>query len=35
MRLRELEALERVADKARLQVVLGDRGLTDAIVKLV
>ena len=35
MRLRELEVLERVADRANLQVVLGDGGLTDRVVKLV
>lgn len=34
MRLRELEVLERVADKARLQVVLGDRGLAETVVNL-
>jgi regulator of protease activity HflC (stomatin/prohibitin superfamily) len=34
MRLRELEVLEKVADKAKLSVVLGEKGLTDRIVKL-
>jgi regulator of protease activity HflC (stomatin/prohibitin superfamily) len=35
MRLRELEVLEKVADKANLNVVLGEKGLADRIVKLV
>jgi regulator of protease activity HflC (stomatin/prohibitin superfamily) len=35
MRLRELEALEKVAGKANLTVVVGEKGLTDAVVKLV
>ncbi len=34
MRLRELEVLEKVADKANLSVILGESGLTDRIVKL-
>ena len=34
MRLRELEVLEKVADKANLNVILGESGLTDRIVKL-
>ena len=34
MRLRELEALERVTEKANLTVVLGDGGLADKVVKL-
>lgn len=34
MRLRELEVLEKVADKANLTVVLGDGGLSDKVVKL-
>jgi hypothetical protein len=34
MRLRELEVLEKVADKAKLSVILGENGLTDRIVKL-
>ncbi len=34
MRLRELEVLEKVAAKANLNVVLGEKGLTDRIVKL-
>ena len=33
MRLRELEVLEKVADKADLAVVLGDAGLTDRVTK--
>ena len=34
MRLRELEVLEKVADKANLTVVLGEGGLADKVVKL-
>jgi len=34
MRLRELEVLEKVADKANLSVVLGEKGLADRIMKL-
>lgn len=34
MRLRELEVLERVTEKAKLSVVLGDGGLADKVVKL-
>ena len=34
MRLRELEVLERVADKAKLNVILGEQGLVDRVVKL-
>ena len=34
MRLRELEVLEKVAAKANLTVVLGEKGLTDRVVKL-
>jgi regulator of protease activity HflC (stomatin/prohibitin superfamily) len=34
MRLRELEVLEKVAGKANLSVVLGEKGLADRIVKL-
>ncbi len=34
MRLRELEVLEKVADKAKLNVILGEKGLTERIVKL-
>jgi regulator of protease activity HflC (stomatin/prohibitin superfamily) len=34
MRLRELEVLEKVANKAKLSVVLGEKGLADRIVKL-
>jgi regulator of protease activity HflC (stomatin/prohibitin superfamily) len=32
MRLRELETLEKVADKANLQVVLGEKGLMDRVI---
>ncbi|RMH17356.1 MAG: slipin family protein [Acidobacteria bacterium] len=35
MKLRELEVLEKVADKASLSVVLGDSGLADRLVKLI
>lgn len=35
MRLRELEVLEKVADKADLHVLLGEKGLADRIMKLV
>lgn len=34
MRLRELEVLEKVAANAKLNVVLGDKGLTDRIVNV-
>lgn len=34
MRLRELEVLEKVAEKANLSVVLGEKGLADRVVKL-
>jgi len=34
MRLRELEVLEKVAEKANLSVVLGDGGLAERVVKL-
>jgi len=34
MRLRELEVLEKVADKAKLTVVLGERGLADRVTNL-
>jgi regulator of protease activity HflC (stomatin/prohibitin superfamily) len=34
MRLRELEVLEKVAEKANLNVVLGEQGLADRVVKL-
>jgi regulator of protease activity HflC (stomatin/prohibitin superfamily) len=34
MRLRELEVLEKVAEKANLSVVLGEGGLADRVVKL-
>ncbi len=35
MRLKELEVLEKVAAKANLQVVLGEKGLTDRVMKLI
>jgi len=35
MRLRELEVLEKVSEKANLTVVLGEKGLADRVVKLV
>jgi len=35
MRLKELETLEKIADKAKLSVVLGDKGLADKVVKLI
>jgi regulator of protease activity HflC (stomatin/prohibitin superfamily) len=35
MRLRELEVLEKVSEKANLTVVLGEQGLADRVVKLV
>jgi hypothetical protein len=34
MRLRELEVLEKVAEKSQLNIVLGESGLTDRVVKL-
>ena len=34
MRLRELEVLEKVAEKAQLSVVVGEGGLADRVVKL-
>ncbi|HSF39876.1 MAG TPA: slipin family protein [Thermoanaerobaculia bacterium] len=34
MRLRELEVLEKVAEKANLSVILGDGGLAERVVKL-
>lgn len=34
MRLRELEVLEKVAAGGKLQVVLGERGLTEQVVNL-
>ena len=34
MRLRELEVLEKVAEKANLSVVLGDGGLAERVIKL-
>jgi regulator of protease activity HflC (stomatin/prohibitin superfamily) len=35
MRLKELETLEKIADKAKLSVVLGETGLADKVVKLI
>jgi len=35
MRLKELEVLEKVASKANLQIVLGEKGLADRVMKLV
>jgi regulator of protease activity HflC (stomatin/prohibitin superfamily) len=34
MRLRELEVLEKVADKTKLNVILGDKGLADRVMNL-
>jgi hypothetical protein len=34
MRLRELEALEKVAATAKLNVVLGEKGLTERVVNV-
>jgi hypothetical protein len=34
MRLRELEALEKIAANAKLNIVLGDKGLTDRVVNV-
>ncbi|MCW8129712.1 MAG: slipin family protein [Planctomycetota bacterium] len=34
MRLRELEVLEKVAEKSKLNVLLGEKGLTERVVKL-
>jgi len=34
MRLKELEVLEKIAEKSRLSVVLGEKGLSDRIVNL-
>ena len=35
MKLKELEVLEKVAEKANLTVVLGDGGLSERVMKLV
>ena len=35
MKLKELEVLEKVAEKANLTVVLGDGGLSQRVMKLV
>ncbi len=35
MRLRELEALEKVAAQSKLNIVLGEKGLTDQIINMV
>ncbi len=34
MRLKELEVLEKIAESSKLQVLLGDKGLTDKVVNL-
>ena len=34
IRMRELEVLEKIAQKANLKVVLGDKGLADRVVNL-
>ncbi len=34
MRLRELESLEKIAGNSKLNVILGDKGLTDRVVNL-
>lgn len=34
MRLRELDVLEKIAQKSKLNVVLGEKGLADRIVNL-
>jgi hypothetical protein len=34
MRLRELEVLEKTASAGKLNVVLGEKGLTDRVVNL-
>jgi hypothetical protein len=34
MRLRELEVLEKIAGAGKLNVVVGEKGLTDRIVNL-
>jgi hypothetical protein len=34
MRLRELEVLEKVAANGKLNVILGDKGLTERVVNL-
>jgi hypothetical protein len=34
MRLRELEVLEKVSERANLSVVLGEGGLADRVIKL-
>jgi len=34
MRLRELEVLEKVAASSKLNIVLGEKGLTDRIVNV-
>ena len=35
LRLRELEAVEKIATAGKLSVVLGEKGLADRIVKLI
>jgi hypothetical protein len=34
MRLRELEVLEKIASAGKMNIVLGDKGLTDKVVNL-
>lgn len=34
MRLRELEVLEKVVESGKLQVILGEKGLTDRVVNM-
>ena len=35
MRLKELETLEKIAEKAKLSVVLGEKGLVEKVVKMI
>ena len=35
MRLKELETLEKIADKAKLSVILGEKGLAEKVVKMI
>jgi RNA-binding protein YhbY len=34
MRLRELEVLEKIASAGKLNIVVGEKGLTDTVVNL-
>ena len=34
MRLRELEVLEKIVESGKLQVIVGEKGLTDRVVNL-